>query len=1414
MKGGKEMRSKAIGKTRKAACLLICLLMGCLCAVFAACTDKGEQKEDTATVETIEISNESELTAEWILGEGDRTVNVVFTPDTFTQENTQFTVQSSNPSVVSVNGTILSAVGAGSATITVSAGDASDTIEVTVSVGMPTLSHDEELQAVEGMAYSIGELVLAEACDGTDITENVVVTSESDQVVYDAEAHTISFTEKGEYDMTLTVADPRDATKTASGSMHVEVFRNPFSTTNTTFKLSNMFGEESAQTAMSTNSTDDVVYAYYNADPSKLYYAEATFDIGGTVDYHTLVGLGHFIEGDTNRMVGMVIQRDDKNFKIKDIDWTKTPDPTFDENAKLSDGSDDVTLYSYRIDEVRGYTDEESNHVKFAVARVGDYLYAFLNDQYVARVAFEYYFDKDTVPGLIGTKLNTTSVSGMTWLSGEDAQSKIDSLIQDKELIAYAPDNWASGAVSTYPDCVTNMTKDENGISFTYAKDTSGSNSGMVSPYIYFDGDFTLEWVYKNTGHNNPNGGKEQMYLEIRDYKYNAPILQFGERQNDGKFLLDKLPETQGSEVFNQPSFNDTSKWNGKAFDFSEGTRYVVTRTLTETCAEYRMTVISVADPLQRYSTTIEYDGQKWNTPVIFLWHNYFVSGEYSDIRWSTDPSDANDDPIVLENIAIANKSELAAEWILGDADRTVQLTFTPDLFTESNVEFTVESSDPNVVSADGKTLHAVAKGTAVITVRAGEFYDTVEVTVSIGVPSLEIGQQLQAVRDTAYPVGDFVTAKACDGTDLTDAIQVSCSESGFVYNEADGTIKFSEPKEYAVTFTVADSRDTTKVAVKTITIEAIFVETISISNKEELTAEWILGEGFRTVHVVYTPDIFTEETVQFSVESSNPDIVTVDGKALNAVGAGTVTITVRVEGASDTVEVTVGVGAPALTVAETLQALEGTEYSVKDFASAQACDKTDLTQYIVVSFEGTGVDYDRESGKLTFEEKGEYELTFTVADQRDETKTATRTVAVEVFRDPLSVSNTTFELSNLYGEESAQTASGTDASDSVVYAYYNADPSKLYYAEAMFDIGGTVDHQILVGLGHFVEGDTNRMVGMVIQRNDKNFKIKDIDWTKTPDPTFDENAKLSDGTDDITLYSYKIDSLRGYTDADPNHVKFAVARVGDYLYAFLNDQYVARVAFKYYFDKDTVPGIIGTKLNTASVSGMTWLSGDEAQGKVNALMANTGMVAYVPDTWANGSLNSYDTAVTNITNGENGMGFTYASDGYDLNASMVSPYLYFDGDFTLEWVYKVNTYDNPAGGQEKMYLEIRNYKYNNPILQFGEQWKDRVFILDKQPEDSDKVLNQPSFDDTSKWNGEAFDFSQGTHYVVTRTLTDTAAEYTMTVSSVAKPEQTYTVSFSYSGSRWNTPVLFLWHNHWISGEYSNIRWTTGTVSE
>ena len=115
-------------KNRKHLWIVSFLLALCACVIFAACNknDGPAGGDEPAAVETISISNESALTAEWIIGSADRTVHVTFTPETLTEENTQFTVESSDTDVVTVNGKSIKAVGKGTSTITVKAGDATD----------------------------------------------------------------------------------------------------------------------------------------------------------------------------------------------------------------------------------------------------------------------------------------------------------------------------------------------------------------------------------------------------------------------------------------------------------------------------------------------------------------------------------------------------------------------------------------------------------------------------------------------------------------------------------------------------------------------------------------------------------------------------------------------------------------------------------------------------------------------------------------------------------------------------------------------------------------------------------------------------------------------------------------------------------------------------------------------------------------------------------------------------------------------------------------------------------------------------------------------------------------------------------------------------------------------------------------
>lgn len=1310
-------------KNRKHLWIVSFLLALFACAVFAACNtnDGPTGGDEPAAVETISISNESALTAEWILGSADRTVHVTFTPETLTEENTQFTVESSDTDVVTVNGKSIKAVGAGTSTITVKAGDATDSVNVTVSIGNPTIEvAGDAVNAIEGIATSVQNLVLAEACDGTDLTDSVELTfDDTDNITYDEAAGTVTFAEVGEYELTFTVADPRDATKTASVDVVADVVRNPITTSNVDFSYSNMYGDESEQTV--STSSDELAYAYYNTTASKLYYAEATFDIGSP-HQGVQVGLGHFIPGNTKRMVGMGVDRGDRNFKIKDIDWIKTPNPDFQEGNPWTSSNGapyaeaNYALYNYRLAEFRGLTDDDASHVKFAVARVDDMMYAFVNDQYVASVVFDYYRIVDTVPGIIGTMWSTTQVSGMSWLSGSEAQAKIDSLIGDGQMInAYSPDSWALNSMTNFATCVDNIGADENGLKYDYTSINNIGNDSMVSPYIYFEGDFTFEWIYKNTGKNdNPTYGKAQMYLEVRDWRAITPIFNLGERRNDSKFLLDKLPDASDSEVTDkwyQPDFGD--------FDFSEGTRYTVTRTLGESAATYVLTVTSVANPSQTYSRTIEYSGARWSEPAILIWKNEFVSGEYSGIKWEAFDEDAPTDPLA---VSITNKSALASEWILGEGARTVEIAFTPDNFmADVNYnDYTVTSSNTDAVTVNGRTLTAVGVGKTTITVQAGDATDSVEVFVM-----------------ESMPTG------------------------------------------------------------------------IEISNESELTATWVVGDADRTVHVTFTPGDLTEDTAPFTVESSDPEVIRADGKKLVAVGAGTATITVKVGDATDTVEITISLADPTITAEDPIDVVYDKTYDLSDLVAVESCDGIDLSDSVEVSFSQDGITYDEDNGTISFgHDSAEYTVTFTVSDPRDGSFTATKTVTFKVYRNPLGTSNYEFTLSNIAGGDAAQTA--TIDRDNLAYAYYNTTASKLYYAEATFDI--EIPHAgVQVGLGHFIPDDTTRMIGMGVDRGDRNFKIKDIDWDKTPNPSFNENEAGSYADVHQPIFIYQLVNQRGLEDSNAGHVKFAVARVGNLFYAFVNDQYVGGVSFDYYLDKDTVPGIIGTMWTTTSISGMSWLSGEDAQTKIDSLLENGEQIGpYVPYDWAMGSKNSFADSVENLVKNENGISFDYTSINNHINDSMVSPYVYFEGDFTLEWVYKFDSKnDNPTEGKAQMYLEVRNWKYGTPLLNLGERRNDNKFLLDREPDLKDEEVpegkyDQPAFD---SFDG-GFDFSQGTKYTLTRTLSDTAATYTMTVTSVANPEQTHSRTFVYEKSDWNEPVLFLWHNTFVAGSYSQITWS------
>lgn len=86
-------------------------------------------------------------------------------------------------------------------------------------------------------------------------------------------------------------------------------------------------------------------------------------------------------------------------------------------------------------------------------------------------------------------------------------------------------------------------------------------------------------------------------------------------------------------------------------------------------------------------------------------------------------------------------------------------------------------------------------------------------------------------------------------------------------------------------------------------------VNSISITNKADLTAEWALGSADRTVNLEIDPVGNINALVQsgkITITSSAPTVVSVVGRVLHAAGVGTATITVAYGDKTDSVDVAI----------------------------------------------------------------------------------------------------------------------------------------------------------------------------------------------------------------------------------------------------------------------------------------------------------------------------------------------------------------------------------------------------------------------------------------------------------------------------------------------------------------------------
>lgn len=810
-----------------------------------------------------------------------------------------------------------------------------------------------------------------------------------------------------------------------------------------------------------------------------------------------------------------------------------------------------------------------------------------------------------------------------------------------------------------------------------------------------------------------------------------------------------------------------------------------------------------------------------------------------------------------LTKIAIGNKEELNAKWVVGDATRTLNINYTPhDYYNDDNTTVTVSSSNTSAITVSGKTLTAAGVGTSTITVTYGTgenaLTDSVEITVvRPDITSVTITNKDDFTADWQMNSGTkslTISLAPAEYYSLADVEVISSDSNIISINKTNDAVTLTAVSggEATITVKVGSMQDN-------VTINVVRPALTNLSITSEKTLNWTLdGSNSATISVSFDPEEYYS-AVDVTVTASGENIVTTDGLTITANGnVGTATITVAYKdnaAINDTITVTTTVSNPSIELSGNgvtliqdgekagqylINGLHGAAISLPT-VSKVACDNRDENITLDdLELSDTGK-MTLDNNKLTVSEKGEFTVTYTVKDSRDETKTATAILNISIFRKVLA-DNGDYSMKEgcAFVEDDKQVVVGSNTG--ISFVPFNVQPSKNYYAEVTFDSkyflsadGGWWDSGI--GMGHFLPNVSGRLLMSYVDKA-KTHKVKDFNTAEGWETNEEKDASI--------IYSYKLDEFRGIVfntadDNTPNTVKYAIARIGDDFFCFVNDVYVCSVSPELYRNSDTIPGIFAVAMNNANgnteATKISYVFDAEAKTKVSTLLKGGSGVAsaYVPFDWAANSKNEYLT-VNNATE-DRGANYNYTHKFSGFNDGMVSPYVYFDGDFTFEWEYKPTdvSFDWEVGST----LEIRTNKYSEPIIKFGVQfgydWEGDVtgeklrFIADLRDPDN-HGWHQTSY--YNKNSGDAATaamynnvFSFGVKFRVTRTINEGKASYVYTVIPYTDANKTEGQKIEWTfiditeenyGPGWDDAaktVQVLWHNYRAAGEYSNIRW-------
>lgn len=757
-------------------------------------------------------------------------------------------------------------------------------------------------------------------------------------------------------------------------------------------------------------------------------------------------------------------------------------------------------------------------------------------------------------------------------------------------------------------------------------------------------------------------------------------------------------------------------------------------------------------------------------------------------------PNNLPDDESKVTSVTITNKEELVALWHVGDSNRTVQVKILPESEADKTV-VTVRSDNDAAVSVVNKNkLHAVAEGTAVITVTAGGLSDEVTVTVSENTPVLS---SVTITNKTALEV-DMV--KNLDSA-AERTVEVSLAPTDF--NAENTNIVLTSSDNDVIAIDGMKIKPGTKTGEATITVTATekgnlnnsVVATFTVKYRDPITTPVITfmnedGEPIET-------DIVAKIYAGVESELPDPAVLGSDGKNLH--------------------------GSLNITCADSGVTIEYGQITVPDVA---VCTVT-------YSVTDNRVEYGSESVEKEITVYA-YRNIFSYVNDCGLGKAAVvdNDFDFETFNEAANVAGQKVTFNDRFWTKTK----------------FNMQAGKVYYAEATFDIFSSAHNYTQFGFSHMVGDSISGRRYVNTLEPDNNMTIRNTDFMKDGNSeNIDNVANPINWNANGQPYVLKTDMTRGITIEEKNSesnrrtVKIAVMRDGDYFYVFVNDVYVCCTAPTYYKDKDTVPGLFGFALmhvnndNDNDIAGksiaknITYLTGTDAQDKLKSLVGNhnekmMGGYVYFSGDPNDPGVNRNNQLFASSYDETSGLGLEYKEESVGRR---ISPYIYFYDDFTFSFTFKPKFEVENNNGTKyidatyAMYLEGKTFSNNEPNAYSQDPKFDvNIFRLGLRYREADgKGWSAVTLEAVGN-NAEPcnlMDISQGVKFTVKRLLKTNGALYELTAQSVANPGQKVTRQFFYTHyvdpatgdprANWDQPFVPIMFHENMPGTYSHIEW-------